>query len=183
MRSFCQAIVLQEAYHQKMKVAVSEDWQLAHHYETLMQGLIHDGRFKERMSRKRNARSTNSITAFTGCVSPWPSAIGTRRSSTRRLFQGQDQTSYLRGLVYIRKGDYERARPEVNVLREAFQTNRTNKDIELRLWTAQGLLLCGTGGDGGLKLLAKAVEKTKDDYNRHAWGHGAYFMENWGLGT
>jgi len=32
-----------------------------------------------------------------------------------------------------------------------------------------------------LKLLAKAVEKTKDEYNRHAWGHGAYWMECWGI--
>src|SRR4029077_16409692 len=38
-------------------------------------------------------------------------------------------------------------------------------------------------GEAGCKLLAKTVERTKDDYNRHAWGHGAYFMEYWGIGA
>ena len=38
-------------------------------------------------------------------------------------------------------------------------------------------------GDAGGKLLAKIVQKTKDDYYRHAWGHGAYFMESWGIGA
>ena len=36
------------------------------------------------------------------------------------------------------------------------------------------------GADGGLKLLAKIVDKTKDDFRHHAWGHGAYYMEAWG---
>jgi hypothetical protein len=46
------------------------------------------------------------------------------------------------------------------------------------------MLLCGTGGpDGGLKLLARTVEKTKDDYYKHSWGHGAYYMEYWGIGA
>jgi hypothetical protein len=33
---------------------------------------------------------------------------------------------------------------------------------------------------GGLKLLARAVERTKNDYFSHAWGGGAYHMEVWG---
>ena len=90
----------------------------------------------------------------------------------------------MRALVYLNKGDYERARPEVNVLQEAYQADRKGKDLELRLWLAQGLLQCGTsGGEGGVKLLAKTIDKTKDDYNKHAWGHGAYYMEYWGLGA
>ena len=28
---------------------------------------------------------------------------------------------------------------------------------------------------------SKTVLKTKDDYKHHAWGHGAYYMELWGL--
>jgi len=83
----------------------------------------------------------------------------------------------------LAKGDAERARPEVNTLQEGFLSNRTNKDLELRLWLSHGLLQCATGGDGGVKLLAKTVEKTKDDYNKHAWGHGAYYMEYWGIGA
>ena len=44
----------------------------------------------------------------------------------------------------------------------------------------RSLLACARGDEGGLKILAKAVEKTKNDYNHHAWGQGAYFMEQWG---
>jgi hypothetical protein len=43
------------------------------------------------------------------------------------------------------------------------------------------MLLCQTGaGEEGLKLLKRCVDKTKDDYGHHAWGNGAYFMEQWG---
>ncbi len=42
--------------------------------------------------------------------------------------------------------------------------------------------MCQTGdADAGLKLLARAVDKTKDDYAHHAWGNGAYYMELWGI--
>src|SRR5262249_19896378 len=48
----------------------------------------------------------------------------------------------------------------------------------------QGLLLCRTGaGEAGVKLLERAVQKTKDDYSHHAWGNGAYYMEAWGVGA
>ena len=43
------------------------------------------------------------------------------------------------------------------------------------------MLQCQTGSaDEGLKLLAKAATRSKDDYGHHAWGNGAYFMEEWG---
>ncbi len=46
---------------------------------------------------------------------------------------------------------------------------------------AGGLYLCQTGDlDAGLKLLKRAVDKTKDDYQHHSWGNGAYYMEAWG---
>jgi len=67
------------------------------------------------------------------------------------------------------------------VLQHMFQTGKSNKQLEYRLWETQGLLLCQTGGvEGGLKLLWKTVERSKDDYGHHAWGNGAYFMEAWG---
>src|SRR5262249_18649347 len=47
-----------------------------------------------------------------------------------------------------------------------------------RVWETQGMLLCKSGApDLGLKLLAKAVEKSKNDYSHHVWGNGAYYME------
>ncbi|HZZ77327.1 MAG TPA: hypothetical protein VFE62_02350, partial [Gemmataceae bacterium] len=96
----------------------------------------------------------------------------------------KNTTSYMRALVYLAKGDVDRAKPEVSVLQGLYQTGRGNKELELRIWLTQGLLQCATGhGDDGLKLLAKTIDKTKDDYNKHAWGHGAYYMEYWGIGA
>ena len=49
------------------------------------------------------------------------------------------------------------------------------------MWETQGLLLCRTGvADVGLKLLARAAERSKYDYGHHSWGNGAYLMEAWG---
>src|SRR5262249_53540321 len=56
------------------------------------------------------------------------------------------------------------------------------RQLEHRLWETQGLLLCQQGDHkAGLSLLAKVVERTKDDYQHHSWGNGAYFMESWGI--
>jgi len=77
-----------------------------------------------------------------------------------------------------------RARPEVEVLRQAYQKRKNDRKLERDLWETQGLLLCMTGGgDAGVKLLERAVKKTKDDYGHHAWGNGAYYMEAWGVGA
>jgi Tfp pilus assembly protein PilF len=54
--------------------------------------------------------------------------------------------------------------------------------LAYRVWETQGILLCRKGDpDSGLKLLAKAVDKSKTDYSHHAWGNGSYFMEAWGI--
>jgi Tfp pilus assembly protein PilF len=179
------AIELQEAYHKLMNVRPNEDWQFSHHLETLMQALIHDGRFKEAhviREKCENYKYTQRVHWFRLALAErdWDEALKQANSNPK----DKVTTSYLRALAYLNKGDCERARPEVNVLQESYLTNRTNKELEIRLWTAQGLLLCATGGgDGGVKLLAKTVDKTKNDYGKHAWGHGAYYMETWGLGA
>ena len=75
----------------------------------------------------------------------------------------------------------ERATPEVETLQHAYVDRKNDKDLEMRLWEVQGVLMCRTGGvDAGLKLLARCVEKTKNDFRHHSWGGGAYFMEIWG---
>jgi tetratricopeptide (TPR) repeat protein len=179
------AIELQEAYHKSLNVPINDDWQYSHHLETLMQSLIHDGRYKEaHVVRKKceTHKFTQRNHWFRLAIAEhdWDEALKQANANTK----DKTGTSYMRALVYLNKGDYERARPEVNVLQEAYAADRKNKELELRLWTAQGLLMCATGeGDGGVKLLAKTIEKTKDDYGRHAWGHGAYYMEYWGLGA
>jgi len=179
------AIELQESYHKLMDIAPNDNFQFSHHYETLIQSLIHDGRFKE----ARDVRTRCEEIKFTQRIHWFRLALA-ERDWNEALKQANAHTkdkvtaSYLRALVYLNKGDAERARPEVNVLQEAYVTNRANKELELRLYLAQGMLQCATGeGDTGLKLLAKTVDKTKDEYGKHAWGHGAYYMEYWGIGA
>lgn len=177
------AVELEEAYHRDQKVEVKEDHQFGHHLNTLMHGLIHDGRFKEAEALKKKCEGykiEHRLDWFRLHVAEhhWDDAL-----KIAELFKKDKLTaSYLRAIVYLRKGDYQRAAPDVNVLQEAYQSKRSEKDLETRLWETQGMLLCGTGGaDGGLKLLARAVDKSKDNYGQHAWGHGAYYMEHWGL--
>lgn len=179
------AIELQEAYHRLLNVPPNDDWQFSHHLETLMQSLIHDGRFKEAHVIRRKCEhykytQRNHWFRLALAERNWDDALKLANANPKDKLT----TSYWRALVYLNKGDNERARPEVNTLQEIYASNRSNKDLELKLWTAQGLLMCATGsGDAGVKLLAKTVEKTKDDYGRHAWGHGAYYMEYWGIGA
>ena len=182
------AIVLEEAYHKQMKVTPNEDHQYSHHLETLMQALIHDGRFKEADVLKKKCEGLkynqrNHWFRLAVAEHDWDAALKQANANTK----DKTMTAYMRALVYLNKGDYDRARPEINVLQEAYQTTRAGKngqELELRLWLTQGLLQCATGGgDAGVKLLAKVIDKTKDDYGKHAWGHGAYYMEYWGLGA
>lgn len=177
------AIELQRAYHKEMNVKPNEDWQFSHHLETLMLSLTHDGRFAEANKIKKLCEGYNYHHRL-----PWfHMHLGERNHDAAlkiaEFYANNDKltAAYLRALVYLRKGDAERAAPEVDILREAYQNKRTDKDLEIRLWETQGTLMCLQGGaDGGLKLLAKAVDKTKDSYKHHAWGRGAYYMEAWG---
>jgi len=46
----------------------------------------------------------------------------------------------------------------------------------------RGLILCKTGHvDQGLALLQKLAVASQTNYEQHAWGHGAYYMETWGM--
>src|SRR5262249_60116539 len=89
--------------------------------------------------------------------------------------------AYMSALMYLKQGDISRATAEVDVLRQAYAEKKRDRQLENRFWEVQGLLLCKTGcPDEGLKLLQRAVDKTKADYGHHAWGNGAYYMEQWG---
>lgn len=180
------AIELEEAYHKNQDVPIGEDWQFNHHMETLIQSLIHDGRFKEAHEiRKKGEQykfNNHRVHWFRLALAErdWEEALKLANANPKDKLS----TSYWRALVFLNKGDHERARPEINVLREGQLANRGNKEQELRLWLAQGLLQCATGEpDAGVKLIGRTVDKTKDDYGKHAWGHGAYYMEYWGIGA
>jgi tetratricopeptide (TPR) repeat protein len=178
------AIVLERAYHKEMKVKPSEDQQYAHHLETLMRGLIHDGRFAEADQLKKECLADNIKHPQV-----WFRLHLAKRDYDEALKLARDEGkrdkvggAYLAALVYLKMRDPERAAREVAVLQEAYQTKRYDKGLELRLWEVLGLLQCQQGQpEAGLKLLAKAVARTKDDYTHHAWGNGAYHMEAWGL--
>src|SRR5262245_61816488 len=179
------AIELERAYHKEMNVRPQQDHQSSHHLEILTVSLIHDGRFAEARAIKEEARRSGYshwLPWFRLHVGErdWAEALKVIDQYKRDKTMG----SYLKAVLYLKQGDAERARPEVEVLREAYQNRKNDRKLELNLWEAQGLLLCRTGaGDAGVKLLERAVQKTKDDYSHHAWGNGAYYMEAWGVGA
>jgi hypothetical protein len=178
------AIELQEAYHKRMKINGADgalDWQFSHHLETLMRSLLHDARYKdahtikEKCEKLKFDQKTHWFRLHLA-EGDYDGALKIANSYTK----DKVTASYLRALVYLRQCDADRAAPEVSVLQEAFPAKRKDRNLELKLWEVQGVLMSLRGEDGGLKLLAKIVEKTKDDYGHHSWGQGAYFMEVWG---
>jgi tetratricopeptide (TPR) repeat protein len=177
------AIDLEREYHRVMNVQPKDDHQFDHHLETLTTALIHDGRFREARAIKEEA-----IGYKYRHPAVWFRLHLAERDwdETQKIIDQQCKTdkltaAYYSALVALAQNDPERARPEVEVLRQSTLVRKLNRQVENNLWETQGLLLCQTGAvDEGLKLLYRCVEKTKDDYSHHAWGHGAYYMEVWG---
>jgi Tfp pilus assembly protein PilF len=177
------AIELERAYHQEMKVKPAEDQQFSHHLEILTLSLIHDGRFREARAAKTEAESSGFH-----LWQPWFRLHLAERDWQSALkiidhYRQSDKVlaAYMSALLYLKQGDVSRAGPDVEVLRLAQHERKDDRQLGFRLWETQGMLLCQTGdSDCGLKLLAKAVERSKNDYSHHAWGNGAYYMETWG---
>jgi tetratricopeptide (TPR) repeat protein len=181
------AIELHRAYHRTQGVKSSQDAQFPHHLETLTRALIHDARWEE---GRRLRKECEGYKIQNGSLKrlwfylhlgerDWAAALKVADD----LHKGDRlNASYLRALVYLKKGEPQRAEPEVRVLQEAYAKRRHDKTLEARLWETQGLLMCQQGAaDGGLKLLQRAVDRTKNSYGHHAWGNGAYYMEAWGV--
>ena len=192
------AIELQRAYHRRENVKPREDGQYAHHLETLLVSLIHDGRFREAREIKKECLACGFAQrepffrlhlAERDYRAALKIADEVRRGSQtggRARGRGGDKSlaSYMAALVYLKQGDPARALPEIEVLQNAYRSRKNDRRLELRLLETQGLYLCQTSaGQAGLKLLARAVARTKDDYGHHAWGNGALYMEAWGTGA
>jgi tetratricopeptide (TPR) repeat protein len=192
------AIELERAYHQYQNVKPHEDHQYSHHLETLLVSLTHDGRFREAQAIKKECETHGyqlRLPFFRLLLAQrdYPAALkiasqargGGGKGRFRRGGGGDKAlASYLAALVYLKQGDTARALPEIEVLQNAFRSRKNDRKLELNLQEVQGLYLCQTGsGAAGLKLLAKAVERTKNDFSHHAWGNGAYYMEAWGIGA
>ncbi len=178
------AIELERAYHKEMGVTAREDQQYSHHLEILLVSLAHDGRFAEGKAIEAEGKAAG--------YSPWQPWFrlhlaardwdGALKIADHYRKSDKNMASYLSALVYLKKGDSARALPEIEVLQQGLSARKQDKQMEYRLWEAQGLYMCQTGAaEKGLVLLEKAVTRSKDDYGHHAWGNGAYYMELWGL--
>ena len=178
------AVELQKEYHKLQGVTTGEDHQFNHHMETLTRSLVHDGRFAEARQIKTEAEG------YKYAFRPewFRMALGAKdwaeASKIVDHFRRGDKTNgaYYAAMLYLEKGDTERARAEVDTLRSLQQTRKTDKALEKKLFEVQGRFLCQTGsGDAGLKMLKKVVDATKNDFGHHAWGNGAVYMETWGV--
>src|SRR5207248_1334140 len=174
------------AYHKLQGVPPREDSQYSHHLEILLVSLTHDGRFAEARAIEKEARAAGFkqwLPWFRLHLAErdWDGAL--RIAAEHRKADKRDKTtpSYLAALVYLKRGEAAQALADLEVLQQAFREHRQDKKLEYRLWEVQGLYMCQTGAaDAGLKLLARAAARSKDDYGHHAWGNGAYFLETWG---
>ena len=181
------AIELQKKYHAYQGVAPSEDHQFKHHMDTLMTSLVHDGRFAEIRALTKEAEAKYKYTFRPEC---FRMALGeadwVEAQKIVEFFRKSEKANgaYHAAMLYLEKGETERAGAEIDVLRLAQQPKKNDRSGENRLWSVQGRHLCQTGnGEAGLKMLKKCVDATKNDYNAHSWGHGAYHMEVWGAGA
>lgn len=180
------AIELQTEYHKYQGVTAGEDHQFNHHMETLTRSLVHDGRFADATKIKKMAEG------YKYSFRPeWlRMAIGQRDwDGAQKLieqFRKSDKSTgaYYAALVSLEKNDTDQAGREIDTLRQAQQTKKSDKGLERRLWEVQGRLLCQKGeAEAGLKLLKQLVNATKNDFGHHAWGNGAVYMESWGIGA
>jgi tetratricopeptide (TPR) repeat protein len=178
------AIELERAYHKEMHVKPKDDHQYSHHLEILTLSLIHDGRFREANAIKEEALKADVHLWTAWCrlalaERRWDEAL---KMAEHLRKEDKLTASYLTALAYLKKGDQTRAAPELEVLRQAYQLKKDDSKLTCRVWETHGLSLCKTGSsDAGLKLLAKAAERSKSDYSHHAWGNGASYMEAWGI--
>ena len=177
------AIELEREYHKFQNVKPSDDFQYSHHLEILTVSLIHDGRFSEARKIKAEAEKNGYSFWLTWFRLHMAEKDWKEVEKIIAHFRKPDKTTaaYLAALMYLKQGDAKRAAAEVDTLRQAQSDRRRDSRLELKLWEAQGLLMCKTGAaDEGLKLLQRCVDKTKNDFSHHAWGNGASFMETWG---
>jgi Tfp pilus assembly protein PilF len=178
------AIELERAYHKFCNVEPKDDHQYGHHLEVLTISLIHDGRF----AQARAIKDEVNRVGWKHWLHWFRLHMGERdwveaQKVIDHFRRSDKQTaSYLAALMHLRKGEPMEALAEIEVLQQLYQQKKDDRQLESRLWETQGWFMCQTGAaDAGLKLLAKTVERTKNDYYHHSWGNGAYYMETWGI--
>jgi tetratricopeptide (TPR) repeat protein len=177
------AIELEIAYHNYQGVQPNEDFQFAHHMETLTRSLVHDGRFAEANDIKKKAEGYK----YTFRNEWFRMALGEKNwDECQKIVEQYRRTdkangAYFGAVVSLEKGDTAQAGREVDTLRQLAQSKKADKNLERKLWEVQGWYLCQKGeGEAGLKFLKKLVDVTKNDFFQHSWGNGAVYMEVWG---
>lgn len=190
------AIELQREYHRREGVLPRDDWQYAHHLETLLTSLIHDGRFTEARAIKQECERCNyqqreTFARLHLAERDWVAAAEVidqmaRGGEKKRRYgpakSDKGTMAYYGALLHLKQGDAARAVPHLDALRQAYRDRRNDRRTRLRLLEVQGLHLCLTGQTpAGLKLLKQVVDLTINDYSHHSWGNGAYYMEAWGI--
>jgi tetratricopeptide (TPR) repeat protein len=178
------AIQLQREYHRRDNVKPDEDHQFSHHLETLTRSLVHDGRFAEAEAVKKEAIGYKyhyrpEWFRMALAQQKWSDA-----EEIAAFFRKQDKFTgaYYTALLALEQGDTAKAIAAAQVLSQALQSKKGNRQQELRFWEVQARVLGQQGqGEAASKLLKRAVDKTKDDYFHHSWGGGAVYMEAWGI--
>ena len=180
------AAKLEAAYHLDMAVLPKDDHQYSHHLEILMVSLAHDGRFETArriLQQTRDANFDHQLPWFRLAMVSHDASLAQEVVATMRK-RDKAQAAWMGALWAWRSGDIGKLVAEVEVLRQIRAGKKEDRKLDLMLWEAQGLLACEQGdGAGGLKLLKRCVDKTKDDFSHHAWGNGAAHMLTWGLGA
>jgi tetratricopeptide (TPR) repeat protein len=177
------ALELELDYHKAMSVKPAEDHQFAHHVQTLLLSLTHDGRFQQaqKLDNTRPDKNKPSIAWFRLQLArhDWNAA----ETEARRFLKTDKATAYyLLTVLELQKDNTAGALPFLESMQQLWASSKKDKQLEYRIWEIQGRWLCQQGSlEAGLKLLRKAVERSKNDYSHHSWGNGSYFMEIWGL--
>src|SRR5262249_2977324 len=117
------AIELEKAYHQYQGVSPGEDFQFSHHMETLTRGLVHDGRFAEAKQIKTEALGYGfqyrpEWFRMALAEKDWGEAEKYVDFFRRR---NKADGAYYAALMYLERGDTERAGAEVETLRQQSQ--------------------------------------------------------------
>lgn len=175
---------LQREFNQQWKIKPNEDHQWLHHLDTCLQILAHQGRFREAKEIYEEIIklkfSANEPVARYLLASRQYEALQKYVEETRT--KNKPQASYFAALLHLAQGNTAKAQAELDVLEEALKTNKQDKKLESRLREVRGVMLCRTGSaEVGLTILEKLADASKNNYEQHAWGHGAYFMEVWGM--
>jgi hypothetical protein len=178
------AVELEAAYHKDMGVMPKDDHQYSHHLEILLLSLTHDGKYelaRKIVQQTRDAGYDHHVPWFRLALVTNDATLAREVVDTLRK-RDKAQAAWLGAVWAWRSGDMAQLASEVEVLRQIRAGKKEDRKLDLMLWEAQGYLACKQGdGAGGLKLLKRCVDKTKDDFSHHAWGNGAYHMMAWGV--